>query len=125
MEILLNTMKLIAFHFVFRHQIGLRELEMLRKLNNADLSDKMHCVRLLSHFFHRRHLCLVLEPLSMNLREVLKKYGGGCGLNVKAVRSYSQQLLFALKLLKKAAILHAGIVFFSQIIFANVNEFTL
>lgn len=85
---------------------------MLRKLNDADPDDKMHCVRLRSHFFHRRHLCLVLESLSMNLREVLKKYGGGCGLNVKAVRSYTQQLLYALKLLKKAGILHAGKIHF-------------
>jgi len=47
--------------------------------------------------------------LSMNLREVLKKYGKDVGLHVKAVRSYAQQLFLALKLLKKANILHADI----------------
>lgn len=41
--------------------------------------------------------------------QVLKKYGKDVGLHVKAVRSYSQQLLLALKLLKKANILHADI----------------
>jgi serine/threonine-protein kinase PRP4 len=40
---------------------------------------------------------------------VLKKYGKDVGLHVKAVRSYSQQLFLALKLLKKANILHADI----------------
>ncbi|XP_013378564.1 serine/threonine-protein kinase PRP4 homolog [Lingula anatina] len=45
----------------------------------------------------------------MNLREVLKKYGKDIGLHIKAVRSYSQQLLLALKLLKKCSILHADI----------------
>ena len=45
----------------------------------------------------------------MNLREVLKKYGKDIGLHIKAVRSYSQQLLLALKLLKRASILHADI----------------
>lgn len=50
-----------------------------------------------------------MEPLSMNLREVLKKYGKNVGLHVKAVRSYTQQLLLALKLLKKTGILHADI----------------
>ena len=45
----------------------------------------------------------------MNLREVLKKYGKDIGLHIKAVRSYSQQLLFALKLLKKNGILHMDI----------------
>lgn len=45
----------------------------------------------------------------MNLREVLKKYGKNVGLHIKAVRSYTQQLFLALKLLKKAGILHADI----------------
>jgi serine/threonine-protein kinase PRP4 len=45
----------------------------------------------------------------MNLRELLKKYGNNVGLHMKAVRSYAQQLLMALKLLKKCNILHADI----------------
>ena len=45
----------------------------------------------------------------MNLREVLKKYGKDVGLHIKAVRSYTQQLLLALKLLKKSSILHGDI----------------
>ena len=45
----------------------------------------------------------------MNLREVLKKYGNNVGLHVKAVRSYSQQMLYALRLLKKCGIIHADI----------------
>jgi len=91
------------------HKTGLKELDVLRRLNEADPEDKFHCLRLFRHFFHKQHLCLVFEPLSMNLREVLKKYGKDVGLHIKAVRSYSQQLLFALKLLKKANILHADI----------------
>ena len=54
----------------FRHKTGLKELEILRKLNDADSEDKHHCVRLFRHFFHKQHLCLVFEPLAMNLREV-------------------------------------------------------
>lgn len=106
-------------------------MEILRKLNDADLDDKHHCVRLFRHFFHKQHLCLVFEPLAMNLREVwdliiisivavtnhpflnfiqvLKKYGKDVGLNIKAVKSYCQQLFFALRLLKKVNILHADI----------------
>uniref|UniRef100_A0A4W5RMC9 Serine/threonine-protein kinase PRP4 homolog n=1 Tax=Hucho hucho TaxID=62062 RepID=A0A4W5RMC9_9TELE len=88
---------------------GLKELEFLKKLNNADPDDKFHCLRLFRHFYHKQHLCLVFEPLSMNLREVLKKYGKDVGLHIKAVRSYSQQLFLALKLLKRCNILHADI----------------
>ena len=46
---------------------------------------------------------------SMNLRELLKKYGMGTGLHLKAVRSYAQQLLHALRLMRKCGILHADI----------------
>nr|XP_055057796.1 serine/threonine-protein kinase PRP4 homolog [Misgurnus anguillicaudatus]XP_055057797.1 serine/threonine-protein kinase PRP4 homolog [Misgurnus anguillicaudatus]XP_055057798.1 serine/threonine-protein kinase PRP4 homolog [Misgurnus anguillicaudatus]XP_055057799.1 serine/threonine-protein kinase PRP4 homolog [Misgurnus anguillicaudatus]XP_055057800.1 serine/threonine-protein kinase PRP4 homolog [Misgurnus anguillicaudatus] len=88
---------------------GLKELEFLRKLNDADADDKFHCLRLYRHFYHKQHLCLVFEPLSMNLREVLRKYGKDVGLHIKAVRSYSQQLFLALKLLKRCNILHADI----------------
>ncbi|KAI9579987.1 hypothetical protein GQX74_000775 [Glossina fuscipes] len=93
------------------HKTGLRELEILKKLNDADPDDRFHCLRLYRHFFHKQveHLCMVFEPLSMNLREVLKKYGKNVGLHIKAVRSYTQQLFLALKLLKKTGILHADI----------------
>ncbi|PIK61790.1 putative serine/threonine-protein kinase PRP4-like [Apostichopus japonicus] len=91
------------------HKTGLKELEFLKKCNDFDREDKYHCLRLYRHFFHRNHLCLVFEPLSMNLREVLKRYGNNIGLHIKAVRSYTQQLFLALKLLKKCSILHADI----------------
>lgn len=54
-------------------------------------------------------LSFPLSHNSMNLREVLKKYGKDVGLHIKAVRSYSQQLFLALKLLKRCNILHADI----------------
>lgn len=46
---------------------------------------------------------------SMNLREVLKKYGKDVGLSIKAVRAYTQQLMLALRHLKKCNILHGDI----------------
>ncbi len=91
------------------HKAGLKEVEMLRRINDADPEDKYHCLRLHRSFFHKQHLCMVFEPLSMNLREVLKKYGKNVGLHIKAVRSYAQQLLLALKVMKKANIVHADI----------------
>ncbi|UJR27090.1 hypothetical protein I4U23_008391 [Adineta vaga] len=91
------------------NKTGWKELEYLRKLNENDSEDRYHCLRLLDHFTHRNHLCLVFEPLSMNLREVLKKYGKDVGLSIKAVRSYTLQLMLALKHLKKCNILHADI----------------
>lgn len=91
------------------HKTGKRELNILKTLNDADPDDKYHCLRLYRHFFHKNHLCMVFEPLSMSLREVLKKYGKDVGLHVKAVRSYTHQLFCALKLLRKCNILHADV----------------
>lgn len=94
---------------IFRHKSGLRELEVLKKLNDADPQDRFHCLRLYRHFFHKNHLCMVFELMSLNLREVLKKYGRNIGLHIAAIRSYTQQLLLALKLMRKCGILHADI----------------
>ncbi|CAH8659135.1 unnamed protein product [Schistosoma rodhaini] len=91
------------------HKSGLRELEVLKKLNDADPQDRFHCLRLYRHFFHKNHLCMVFELMSLNLREVLKKYGRNIGLHIAAIRSYTQQLLLALKLMRKCGILHADI----------------
>uniref|UniRef100_A0A8C2CUP9 Serine/threonine-protein kinase PRP4 homolog n=1 Tax=Cyprinus carpio TaxID=7962 RepID=A0A8C2CUP9_CYPCA len=99
----------IIRHNEMMQKTGLKELEFLKKLNDADADDKFHCLRLFRHFYHKQHLCLVFEPLSMNLREVLRKYGKDVGLHIKAVRSYSQQLFLAIKLLKRCNILHADI----------------
>ncbi|KII63462.1 Serine/threonine-protein kinase PRP4 [Thelohanellus kitauei] len=88
---------------------GLKELEIMRKLNEADPNDKYHCLRLWANFYHRNHLCLVFEPLSMNLRELIRKYGSGIGLNIKAVKAYASQLLLALGLLQNCSVIHADI----------------
>ena len=91
------------------HKTGVKELEFMRALNEFDKNDKYHILRLYRSFYHRNHLCLVFESLYMNLREVLKKYGKDVGLHIKAVRSYSQQIFLALKVLKKCNIIHADI----------------
>lgn len=52
-----------VWFFVNRQKTGLKELEFLKKLNDADPDDKFHCLRLFRHFYHKQHLCLVFEPL--------------------------------------------------------------
>lgn len=102
------AIKIIRNNEVMR-KTGMKELQMLKKLNDADPNDRFHCLRLFRHFIHRNHLCLVFEPLSMNLREILKKYGKDIGISISGVTSYAQQLLTALKLLRRCNILHADI----------------
>ncbi|KAJ3220719.1 U4/U6 small nuclear ribonucleoprotein prp4, partial [Chytriomyces hyalinus] len=88
---------------------GMKEIGILKKLQELDPEDKKHTIRLIRHFEHKNHLCMVFESMSMNLREVLKKFGKDIGLNIKAVRVYAQQLFLSLSLLRKANVLHADI----------------
>lgn len=91
------------------YKAGLKELSICQRLQEADPHGKYHCVRFYRSFKHRNHLCLVFEALAMNLREVAKKYGRNRGLNIRAVQSYTEQLLYSLKLMKKCSIVHADI----------------
>ena len=52
---------------------------------------------------------MVFEPMEMNLREVVSKFGRKVGLSMSAVRIYSQQLFVALRLLKSLKIVHADL----------------
>lgn len=71
-------------------------------------------------FEHRGHLCIVTESLrcvrtvaraddSMNLRDVIKRFGKDVGLNMRAVRAYAHQMFLALSLMRKCGIVHADI----------------
>lgn len=88
---------------------GQQELSILKKLDGADPENRRHCVRFLSSFDYRKHLCLVFESMHMNLREVLKKFGRNIGLNLGAVRAYAKQLFIALKHLRNCGVLHCDI----------------
>lgn len=92
------------------HRAAMKELKVIKVLNDRDPNDKSHVLRFYESFYHKRHLCLVFESLHINLREVLKKFGGGgVGLHIRAIRAYAQQLFMALKLLRKCKIIHADI----------------
>ncbi|CAI9098589.1 OLC1v1035263C1 [Oldenlandia corymbosa var. corymbosa] len=91
------------------YKAGMGELAILNKLAAADPENQCHCVRLLSSFNYRNHLCLVFESLHMDLRELLKKYGRNIGLKLTAVRAYARQLFLALKHIKNCGVLHCDI----------------
>ncbi|KAI5454643.1 U4/U6 small nuclear ribonucleoprotein prp4, variant 3 [Naganishia albida] len=88
---------------------GRKEAAILSRLVAADPDDKKHIVRLLRTFEHRGHFCLVTESLSMNLRDVIKRFGKDVGLNLRAVRAYAHQIFLALSLMKKCNVIHADL----------------
>lgn len=102
------AVKVIRANDLMRKE-GMKELTILREIGQADPHGTSHNVRILEHFVHRNHLCLVFEAAEMNLREVIKKYGRNSGINIDAVRRYAKQLFQALRLLKKLGIIHADL----------------
>ena len=91
------------------YKAGMKEIAVLEQLAQADPDDRKHVVRLLRHFVHKNHLCIVFESLNINLREVLKRFGRDVGINLTAVRAYAQQIFLGLSLLRKCNILHADV----------------
>ena len=88
---------------------GYKEIRILEKLQQADPDGRKHVIRLEGWFEHKGHLCLVFENLSLNLREVLKRFGRDVGINLRAVRAYAQQMFVGLSLLRKCNLLHADL----------------
>lgn len=88
---------------------GMKEIGILEQLLVADPDDKKHMIKFVRYFDHKGHLCMVFENLSMNLREVLKKFGRDVGLNLRAIRAYAHQMFLGLSLLRKCNILHADL----------------
>lgn len=88
---------------------GFTEIAILEKLNAADADDKKHIVRFERAFEYKGHLCMAFENLSMNLREVLKKFGNNVGINLNATRAYAFQIFLALGHMRKCSIIHADL----------------
>ncbi|OBT69535.1 CMGC/DYRK/PRP4 protein kinase [Pseudogymnoascus sp. 23342-1-I1] len=109
----ITTKRLVAIKMIRANETmrkaGMKEIEILQKLMSADVDDKKHMIRLERHFEHKGHLCMVFEHLSINLREVLKKFGRDVGINIRAVRVYAQQMFLGLTLMRKCNILHADL----------------
>lgn len=105
--------KTVAIKIVRNNEVmrkaGVKEIDILKDIASNDPEDKKHIIRLYSSFDHKGHLCMVFENLSLNLREVLKKFGRDVGINIKAIRAYAQQLFLGLSLLKKCQYLHADL----------------
>ncbi|KAK0620956.1 kinase-like domain-containing protein [Immersiella caudata] len=88
---------------------GYTEIAILQKLNAADPENKKHLIKFERSFEDKGHLCMVFENLSLNLREVLKKFGNNVGINLNATRAYAYQIFLALGHMRKCSIIHADL----------------
>ena len=69
---------------------GLKEKEIIGRLNQNDPYDKKHLIRLHDSFNYNQHLCLVYESMGLNLRETLNKFGRNIGLSLDGVVLYGR-----------------------------------
>lgn len=88
---------------------GFTEIAILQKLNDADPENKKHIVKFERSFEYKDHLCMAFENLSLNLREVLKKFGNNVGINLGATKAYAYQIFLALAHMRKCSIIHADL----------------
>ncbi|KAF1813041.1 kinase-like protein [Eremomyces bilateralis CBS 781.70] len=88
---------------------GLKEISVVKTLNEADPEDRKHILRFVDSFEHKYHLWLVYENMDMDFRQLLKKIGNNSGLHITGVRQFARQVFLALSHLKKCNIIHADI----------------
>ncbi|CAN8102946.1 unnamed protein product [Discula destructiva] len=107
------TKKLVAIKIMRNNDAlkkgGFTEIAILEKLNAADPENKKHIVKFERWFEHKGHLCMAFENLSLNLREVLKKFGNNVGINLVATKAYARQIFLSLAHMRKCSIIHADL----------------
>ena len=84
------------------------EISILERLNARDPEDKLNIIRLLEHFVFRGHICMVFEPLSIDLYE-LSKRKHFAGFSVQFVAHLARNILQCLKALKQMSLVHADL----------------
>ncbi|RHY83099.1 hypothetical protein DYB26_001893 [Aphanomyces astaci] len=84
------------------------EVRLLTELQTGPRRSK-YIVRLLNSFEYRSHAAMVFEPMQMNVREAMKKFGGRDGLALGGVKVFCRQLMLALDHLQTSNIVHADI----------------
>lgn len=109
----ITTKKLVAIKIMRNNDAlkkgGFTEIAILQKLNSTDPENKKHIVKFERSFEHKGHLCMAFENLSLNLREVLKKFGNNVGINLHATKAYAYQTFLALAHMRKCSIIHADL----------------
>jgi serine/threonine-protein kinase PRP4 len=102
--------QLVAIKMIRRNELmrkaSQKEMDFLKKVNEADPQDKRHIVRLLGSFDHKGHLCIVFEHMNKNLRDLLKEETNGHGLTYPALRVYAKQMFYGLQHLQNCQVIH-------------------
>eukprot|EP00053_Salpingoeca_punica_P012448 m.111451 g.111451 ORF g.111451 m.111451 type:complete len:544 (+) comp15950_c5_seq1:649-2280(+) len=96
------AIKIIKNKYAFRKQAKI-EIRLLEKMRDLDPQESFHIVRLLRHFEHRNHLCLVFELLSYNLYDLLRNTNFR-GISLNLIRKFAQQICHSLIFLSSSEV---------------------
>ena len=88
---------------------GMREIEILFILNQENQPKKQFILNIFDSFDHKGFLCLVLELMGLNLRDMLDSQRKGKNFSLAEIRLHAWQMLQALRLLKSNSIVHLDI----------------
>eukprot|EP00435_Cladocopium_sp_Y103_P032114 s813_g8.t1 len=90
-----------------------RSTETTRRALEREDPEGMRCILCLAFFetfLHQGRLAATFELMKCNLRTALAKYGAGKGLPLlPTVRDFARQLLLALRLLRRAQLIHCDV----------------
>lgn len=101
------AMKMIKRRRPFLQQAQV-EIELLKKIADADPEGRNHCVRLVASTMYKGHPCIFFELLSYNLYEVLK-FSSFKGISLSLIQKFARQLLEALAFLSRVGIIHCDL----------------
>jgi dual specificity tyrosine-phosphorylation-regulated kinase 1 len=91
------AVKIIKNKPAFREQADI-EIRLLKLVGDKDPLDQHHMVRMIRHFEHKSHLCLVFELLSYNLYDLIRNTNFR-GVSLNLVRKFAIQILQSLQFL--------------------------
>eukprot|EP00755_Sulcionema_specki_P016095 Sspe_Gene.61133::Locus_33845_Transcript_2_2_Confidence_0.400_Length_1545::g.61133::m.61133/K08827/PRPF4B; serine/threonine-protein kinase PRP4 len=94
------------------YECGLREVKHHRQLSAMDPRNLSNCVQLLRDFEDSGHLCIVMELMSTNLRQVFKdrkQSMSKISLPLPTIQAVTSKVISALLHMKRAGLLHADV----------------
>ena len=88
---------------------GRRELLIIKALNDQSEGKNNYVIECVDSFEHEGFLCIALEYMGLNLRDMMDSQRKGKNFSLEEVRTHGWEILKALSILEKSKILHLDI----------------
>lgn len=88
---------------------GRQEVQIIKSLQEKSGGEKNYVIEIVDSFEHEGFLCIALEFMGLNLRDMLDSQRKGKNFSLEEVRLHGWEILKALSILEKSRILHLDI----------------